>query len=139
MGGALIQHKELVNCFDVLERTVKSDTDNIAKMYWSLKGSAASKSATAYLLRIQALHQRHHRYVTLRDYLLGKQNNMADDASRLTHMDDRTFLTHFNSVYPQTKSWQLWQQPERISFLPDYSLAQEEFRSQRRFFASLRR
>jgi hypothetical protein len=33
---------------------------------------------------------------------------MADDASRLTHLSDIDFLTHFYSTYPQTDSWALW-------------------------------
>jgi hypothetical protein len=33
---------------------------------------------------------------------------MSDDASRLHHLTDAAFLTHFNFTYPQTTSWQLW-------------------------------
>jgi hypothetical protein len=33
---------------------------------------------------------------------------MSDDASRMHDLTDAEFLTHFNSMYPQSTSWQLW-------------------------------
>ena len=57
---------------------------------------------------MQALHQHHHRYVPRHDYLEGVNNKAADDASRLTHLSDDEFLTHFNSTYPQKATWKLW-------------------------------
>jgi hypothetical protein len=41
-------------------------------------------------------------------YLPGKLNAMADDASRLWHLNDNKLLTHFNSTYPQHRSWQIY-------------------------------
>jgi hypothetical protein len=32
---------------------------------------------------------------------------MADDASRLWHLSDSAFLSHFNTTYPQQQSWVL--------------------------------
>jgi hypothetical protein len=55
-----------------------------------------------------AIHQRFHRYINLKDYLQGKRNTMADDASRLLTLSDSELLTYFNSTYPQSKPWVLW-------------------------------
>jgi hypothetical protein len=35
-------------------------------------------------------------------------NTMADDASRLFHLDDAHFLTYFNATYPQALPWHLY-------------------------------
>ncbi|KAI2505100.1 hypothetical protein MHU86_9288 [Fragilaria crotonensis] len=67
----------------------------------------ASSTARAYLLRLGALHQHHHRYVPQHDHIPGSVNVMADDASRLWHLNDDSLLTHFSLTYPQGASWQL--------------------------------
>ena len=54
----------------------------------------------AYLLRLQALHQRHHCYLNQPDYIPGPVNAMADDASRLWHLTDDAFLAHLTLTYP---------------------------------------
>ena len=36
---------------------------------------------------------------------------MADDASRLQHLTDTQFLSHFSSQHPQHKPWQLVHAP----------------------------
>ena len=108
LSGSLFHQEAAVQCYDIRERTTKAATDNIATMYWSRKGSTTTTGPPATLLRMAAIHQRHHRYLRLTDYLEGKRNNMADDASRLTLLTDQQLLTHFNSAYPQTASWVLW-------------------------------
>jgi hypothetical protein len=102
-------------CYDVRERTLRSGTDNLNTLFWSRSGSVTTTSPTATILCQQALHQRYHRYLGLKDYYPGDDNRMADDASRL-HLRDRDFLTHFNSTYPQTQLWRLYQiHPKTIS------------------------
>ena len=108
LGGSLVHHEAAVQCFDLRERTILSRTDNTPTLFWQRKGSTTTTGPPAYLLRAQALHQRHHRYVPRHDYLPGLANILSDDASRLHHLSDAEFLTHFNSTYPQTTSWQLW-------------------------------
>jgi hypothetical protein len=108
LAGGIINDEAAAHCFDIRERTTKAGTDNLATMYWHRKGSVTSSSATAYLLRIQALHQRYHRYHPLKDFIPGESNTMADDASRLHHLSDPAFLNHFNSTFPQAQSWHLW-------------------------------
>ena len=105
---ALIAHKDvLAQRHPVAERTLWMATDNRAALAWSTKGSATSTAARAYLLRYNALHQRQHRYVATHDHIAGTANAMADDASRLWHLNDHQLLTHFNLYYPQASPWQL--------------------------------
>jgi hypothetical protein len=40
---------------------------------------------------------------------------MADDASRLWHLDDAALLTHFNLTYPQTPSWRICRLPPEMT------------------------
>ncbi|KAI2489281.1 hypothetical protein MHU86_25315 [Fragilaria crotonensis] len=79
---ALIAHKDiLAHARDIAERTLWMASDNRAAVSWSDKGASTSWGARAYLLRYNALHQRHHRYVTRHHYVPGPVNVMADDAS----------------------------------------------------------
>ena len=103
-----IAHKDvLAQERHVHERTVWVAGDNKASLSWATKGSATSDRARAYLLRLNALHQRAHRYVARHHYIPGPANSMADDASRLWNLSDTALLTHFNSHYPQSTSWEL--------------------------------
>jgi hypothetical protein len=106
---ALIAHKDvLARRLPVAEQTLWMTTDNRAALSWSEKGSATATSARAYLLRLNSLHQRQHRYVATHNHIAGQSNVMADDASRLWHLTDDDLLTHFNDRYPQASRWQLW-------------------------------
>ena len=86
----------------VTERPIWLAGDNKASLSWATKGSSTSTAARAYLLRLNALHQRRHRYVPLHDYIAGKANATADNASRRWDLSDAALLT-----YPQTTSWRL--------------------------------
>ena len=92
----------------VAEATLVVLHDNTPALYWSRKGSATTTGPAAYLLRLRALHQRHHRYIAQHDFIPGVLNCMADDASRLHHLSDTEFLSHMNSRYPQSTAWQLY-------------------------------
>ena len=108
LAGGLLHHEAAVQCFDVRERTVLSKTDNTPALFWQRKGSTTTTGPAAYLLRAQALHQRHHRYLARHDFLEGYRNVMADDASRLHELSDADFLSHFAAAYPQSEPWLLW-------------------------------
>ena len=82
-------------------------TDNTPTLYWTKKGSTSSGLQAAYLLRLQALHQRHFGYHVTLHHIAGTANVMADDCSRLWHLDDAQLLTHFDLTYPQSLPWQL--------------------------------
>ena len=93
---------------DVGERPIWLAGDYRASLSWATKGSSTASSARAYLLRLNALHQRHFRYVPQHDFIAGSATNvMADDASCRWDLSDQDLLTHFNSIYPQVTSWML--------------------------------
>ena len=103
-----IAHLDILNQHsDCRERTISILTDNISARSWQRKGSTTTLGPAAYLLRLQALHQRHHRYLNQPDYIPGPANAMADDASRLWHLTDTAFLHYLNLTYPQSKPWKL--------------------------------
>lgn len=100
----------------VAERPLWLGGDNIASLSWATKGSSTASTARAYLLRLNALHQRRFRYVPQHDYVAGTANVMADDASRRWDLSDADLLTHFNHSYPQDTSWTLLPlQPSMLS------------------------
>jgi hypothetical protein len=107
LAGGLLHLDIIAQCFDVRERTVLSKTDNLATLYWQRKGSTTTEKAPAHLLRLFGIHQRAHRYVPRHDYIPGKSNPLADDASRLFHLPDSQFFSHFNSTYPKPNSYRL--------------------------------
>jgi hypothetical protein len=104
--AGIIAHKDVL-AHDIRERTIWIASDNRAAVSWATKGSATSLAARAYLFLYNALHQRQFSYLARHHFIAGPVNAMADDASRLWHLSDTALLTHFDSVYPQTSSWQL--------------------------------
>jgi hypothetical protein len=117
LAGTLAHKQILVQALPtVSERPIWLGGNNRASLAWATKGSSTASTARAYLLRLGAQHQRHHRYVPQHDYVPGKINVMADDASCCWDLPDQALLTHFNSSYPQATSWQLLTlQPEMYS------------------------
>ena len=107
LAGGLIHLDILAQHLDIRERTVLSHTDNLPALFWQRKGSCTTDAPPAHLLRLFAIHQRVHRYVPRHDYEPGITNPLADDASRLFHLTNNLFLSHFNTHYPQSLPWQL--------------------------------
>ena len=110
LAGIIAHNDVLAQHIDVRNRTFSVLNDNIPALVWMEKGSTSTQKAANQLLRLAGFHQRHHRYLARYDHISGKDpvpNCMADDASRLFHLDDTEFLSHFNSVYPQDQPWQL--------------------------------
>ena len=95
------------NRWPVATRSLSVLSDNTPAVAWQQKGSTTTARAAAYLLRLQALHQRHFKYLTHVSHIPGTVNRMADDASRLQHLSDSALLDHFNTHYPQDQSWKL--------------------------------
>ncbi|KAI2509948.1 hypothetical protein MHU86_4513 [Fragilaria crotonensis] len=85
LAGTLAHKHALVQCNPaaVAERLIWMAGDNRASLAWATKGSSTTRSARAYLLRLNALHQRRFRYVPHHDFIAGKSNVMADDARHL--------------------------------------------------------
>ena len=118
LAGTIAHHDVLAHYADVRERTTHNLHDNTPAVFWQRKGSTTTTKAAAYLLRLQSLHQRFHRYVPLHDYIPGPANSMADTCSRAWHLSDAELLTFFNSRYPQPLSWKLCRvQPQMLSSL----------------------
>jgi hypothetical protein len=107
LAAGVVQNDIAAQNFDVRERTIASGSDNTPTIAWQSKGSTTTTTAPAYLLRMQAIHQRFHRYQTTSFFIPGKLNSMADDCSRLWHLTDSQLLAHFDSVYPQATSWRI--------------------------------
>jgi hypothetical protein len=107
LAATIAQHDILTEQMDVREGTIATLTDNTPAQAWQRKGSTTTTGPAAYLLRLQALHQRHHRYLPSTQYIPGPANAMADDCSRRWDLTDTELLTHFATRYPQTKSWRL--------------------------------
>ena len=108
LAGSLLQNAAEAACLDIRERTILNFSDNTPTVFWQRKGSVTSVMAATNLLRLQAYHQRLHGYVPRTDYITGPHNRLADDASRLPHLSDSQFLTHFSTLYPQKLPWRLW-------------------------------
>ena len=105
LAAAFVQHDIAAQAYDIQERTIASGANNTPTVAWQTKKSTTTTSAPAYLLRLQALHQRFHRYYSSAFFVPGKLNAMADNCSRLWHLSDDELLTHSNLTYPQTASW----------------------------------
>ena len=116
--GNVAHHSVIADTCDVREKTVWTGSDNTANVYWLRKGSTTTTGPPAHLLRIQAFHQRFHRYVPTHDYVPGTANAMADICSRAWHMTDSQLVSHFNTLFPQPQSWKLCRlRPEMSSAL----------------------
>ena len=107
LAGGIIHLDVLAHTFDIRERTVLSKTDNLATLFWQRKGSTTTEKAPSHLLQLLAIHQRSHRYVPRHDFIPGKSNPLADDASRLFHLSDSQFFSHFHNSYPKKTSYRL--------------------------------
>jgi hypothetical protein len=79
--ATVVQHDVLAQHFDVRERSVAMGTDNTPALSWQRKGTVSTTGSAAYLLCMQALHQRYHRYHLAHFFIPGSLNKMADDAS----------------------------------------------------------
>jgi hypothetical protein len=81
LAAAIVQHDVAAHQFDIWERTITSGSDNTPTVAWQTKGSTTTVLAPAFLLGLQALHQRFHRYNSSSLFVPGKLNTMADDCS----------------------------------------------------------
>jgi hypothetical protein len=109
LAATIAQFNVLAQTFDVLSHTVHNLSDNATTIAWQKKGDASTSGTVAYLLRLHVLHQRHHRYTPLHDFIPGVANVLSDQCSRHFHLTDAELLAHFNSSFPQTMPWQMCQ------------------------------
>jgi hypothetical protein len=116
LAGSVGQHDILCQLADVADVTVHNCYDNTATVFWQRKGSATTVGPVAYLLRLQASHQRHYRYAPLHDYIPGGVNLMADVTTRSWELTDDALLAHFECHFSQTLSWTLCQLQKPMSY-----------------------
>ena len=107
LAATIAQNDVIAHTHGIAEATIANAHDNVAAMMWNRKGSATTAGPAAYLLRLQALHQRHYRYMSLHDFIPGHLNRLADDASRRLEWTDSELLTHFNHYFPQKRTWRV--------------------------------
>ena len=108
----------MAQCFVVTERTVLSKTNNTEGLWWQHKVSVTCNSAPAHLLRLQAMHQRFHRYIPRyvpRIYFVsGVDNIISDFPSRSLDLTNNQLLTYLDTNFPLPLPWQLWTKPPKI-------------------------
>ena len=105
--GLIGGHDVCAQNYNVRHQNITTYCDNTSSVAWSLKGSVSCDSQVEYLLRLLALHHRFYRFVSTVTHLAGDTFSMADDASRLWQLSYTELLAHFNSTYPQVRSWKL--------------------------------
>ena len=88
LAGGVVNSDCVAQCFVIKERTTLVRTDNTAEIWWQRKGSATCTSAPAHLLRLQAMHQRFHRYVPRVDFVSRVDNLISDRPSRSADLTD---------------------------------------------------
>jgi hypothetical protein len=107
LAATVAQSDVLCQLVDVSGRTTHTVHDNMATVWWRTKVSTTTMGPAAYLLRLQAIHQRHHRYLPQQDVIPGKVNLMADLTTRSWDISDSALLSNFNLHFPQTQPWTL--------------------------------
>ena len=118
LAGHVAHNNVLASIANIENTTVASYTDNTPARYWTKKGSTSISMPAAYLLQLQAIHQRKYCYHSSTAHIAGTANVMADDYSQLWHLTDEQLLTHFNLHCPQSLPWQQCTlQPETNSAL----------------------
>jgi hypothetical protein len=88
LAASMVQHDVSAHQFDVRKHTIASGSDNTPTVSWQGKGSTSTTGAPAYLMCLQSLHQRFHRYLSTSFFIPNKINAMADDCLRLWHLSD---------------------------------------------------
>ena len=108
LAGGVVHSDCVTKCFVVKEWNTLARTDNTAGLWWQRKGSATCTSAPAHLLRLQAMHQRFHRYVPPVDFVSEVYNLISDRPSRSADLTDNKLLTYLETHFPQPLPWRLW-------------------------------
>ena len=79
--------------------------NNMAAQGWSNRGSVITAySVRPILWEISLASRRQHTHASVGNVPV-EYNNMADSASRLTHLTDRKFLSHFYTYFSKSKPW----------------------------------
>ena len=79
--------------------------DNTTAEAWAHRESLSRSGAAPPLLWHNASLWRQFHVATSLEYVQGKDNQLANEASRLTHLPQTKFLAHFNEHFLQATSW----------------------------------
>ena len=83
-------------------------SDNTPAVAWTNKCSTTTAAAPAYLLRLQGLIARQHRFTPRATYVQGDTNAAADFCSRSFHLTDADLLLALDTRFPLSQGlWQL--------------------------------
>ena len=110
-AGLLAQVSLMATTHPVRYATLANLSDNTPAVSRVGRGAISSDGPAAHLCHYASSHQRQHRYCHVASFISGDANRMADDASRLQHLTDSAFLSHFEQHYPQAKPWKLLHLP----------------------------
>ena len=106
LAALVAHHHVLATTHNLTGTSLGALSDNTPTVHWAHKGSTTTRGPAAYLLRLQALHQRQHGYQSHPRYIAGSANQMADTASRRFDLSVSQLLALFAQQFPQTKPWQ---------------------------------
>ena len=81
--------------------------NNTASHVWANRGSFRTASSVGPIPWELFLVDRRQHILTSVGRVSGEDNKMADAASRLTHLTDRKFISHFRTHFQKSKSWRL--------------------------------
>jgi hypothetical protein len=60
LTASVTHHDVLAQEFDVREATIQNSSENVATMWWQMKGDTSPSRPTSGLLRLRYLRQRHY-------------------------------------------------------------------------------
>ena len=81
--------------------------DNTAAYGWANRDSVGTASSVKPILREPSLAaMRHHIHASI-GRILGEDNKIVDAASRLIHLPDQKFISHFCTHFLESKPWRL--------------------------------
>ena len=86
----------------------------MAGLWWQRKGLVKSKSPSAYLLCLQAIHQWFHRYVPRQDFLSRVDNGISDLPYCYQDLMDAALLAHMDASHSLDLSLRLWNPPRNL-------------------------
>jgi hypothetical protein len=86
---------------------ILSGSDNITSIYWIRKGSTTTSTTAGSLVRLCSWLLRKHQVAAPITFLAGKDNPLADAASRRWDLTNSQLCSLFDHVFPQATSWKM--------------------------------
>ena len=117
--AALVLHEATFTtiCNSSAWRAPLTGSDNTPTVAWTFKEAATINPVVANLLRIRSIVNSNSSITPAVFYHPGVLNTMADDASRLFHLTNPSFLSSFSRKYnpeQSPSSWTICQPPQEV-------------------------